>query len=911
MPLFHKTTLIFASTLLLTGIPAFSMDSTTMPSAAVDASATPKGWEPGKEGPIFLRVQLSETAAAPIYLTGNAGWRYPRRFFSFTLGDHALPVFQADQVDGAVRKQMDHQWNIKLKQPELKPDETQHYIQPGGYSQWVELPSAALGGDWSNQIAIGFPKKIAIQDNDLVTNPDSEVVLEIASQPDSDAVIHRSPFKIGPNHPVASFLLNRQLNQPVVQDAVTLAQKTQDQVRKLLDENPVYGRRPEKFPITMGFASPRNSLPSLWQGVLPREAWEIELQTLEMLGVNGLKWQMGPELKARGFVNNAIQAYYWPSFPSEENVEKFVQDVAQKITDADAWDDVVTMSTFEENGGPPMKSLIEGDEMASAAAYREQFVSYLKSKGIHLEDLGKKDWAEVRIVGPTDAEREPELFYHSALFRPWIIANTVNRVDHYASKYFNKPLMRGVFTSDAYFATGSMLRQGIDLFRWIREAPGVADLSSEGWKNLSPTYEVTAWEMAVARSASRYKETPRPGLLNILNRTPTDIELSVWVALSQGANHLYHFGWGPWYAQSDGASDKPEITPALRKISYSIGALEELLVSDHVRPAETAILYSFPTDAWSWVKYDRSPFWLYENAGVFLSLAHQQIPSDLLIDEDVLKGELSKYKVLYIIGPNIEADVAERIAKWVKEGGVLVGTAGAGTRDQYNRPLSTLDNVFGTIQVAAEIKPKFDISTNLSQYPYATQRINTPDGGIAPLGGLLTPLKPEEATVIATLRNGEPAMTEHAYGEGRAYLIGASVGFTYLQDAAKRKAQKASTAMYQESHNPTEYSEEIRSIINLPAVKAGASRPVAINAPGVHAGLREGPKGAVVVLVNYPRKDWENLEIRVEGIDAKNVKRVTSTNLGKELDFKPVDEHCIQIHLPRLSLTEMIGIHFE
>lgn len=119
--------------------------------------------------------------------------------------------------------------------------------------------------------------------------------------------------------------------------------------------------------------------------------------------------------------------------------------------------------------------------------------------------------------------------------------------------------------------------------------------------------------MAVARAATRDKEIPRPGLLNILNRTPTDILTNIHAALAQGANHLFHFGWGPWYAQSDGASNRPEIAPALRKANYAIGALEDLLTTDRVRPAEVALLYSFATDAWSWAQYDRNPFWLYEN----------------------------------------------------------------------------------------------------------------------------------------------------------------------------------------------------------------------------------------------------------------------------------------------------------
>lgn len=805
-----------------------------------------------------------------------------------------------------------HQWNIRLRQAPLKPEQTNDYIQPGGFSQWVELPDAALGRDWLNQVTIGWPEQIIVADNDLVVDPDSEMVIEIASQPDSTAIVKRIPIILGPNHPVAAFWLNRSLIQPVAREATEIALETQEEVRRLLDENPVFGKRPEKFPVAISFAPLRTNLPGLWQGVLPRQAWETELQTLEMLGINGLYWQIGPELKARGFVHNAVQAYYWPPFPSEEAVENFVQGVAGRISDADAWGDVSSISMFEENGGPDMKVLIEGDKHHTAAEYREHFITYLKQKGIGPFDLGKAGWNEVRIVSVEEAASEPELFYHSALFRPWVITNTVNRVADHASRHFKKPLMMGVFTSDAYARTGSMLRQGIDLFRWIREAPGVSDLSSEGWKNLSPTYEMTAWEMAVARAATRYKETPRPGLLNILNRAPADILTNVYVALAQGANHLYHFGWGPWYAQSDGASNRPEIAPALRQANYAIGALEDLLTTDHVRPAEVAILYSFPTDAWSWAQYDRSPFWLYENVGVFLSLAHQQIPADLLIDEDILQGELAKYKVLYLVGPNTDAKVARSIADWVKAGGIVVGTAGAGIRDQYNRPLDTLNPVFGAIQRASEMQPKLDMSTQLATYPWQRGQFIPPDGGTPfPIGGVRVSVEPGDAQVLARFSDDAPALMENAFGKGRAYLIAGSLGFTYLLNAVKNKVDAAGSTLYRESYNPVRYSAAIRDVINLPAMRASISKPVEIDAPGVHAGLRVGPKGATVVLVNYPRQDRKNMIVQVNDVDSAKIRTVTSTALGKELAFVPVGKTGIRIDLPRLGLIEMIGIHFQ
>lgn len=179
------------------------------------------------------------------------------------------------------------------------------------------------------------------------------------------------------------------------------------------------------------------------------------------------------------------------------------------------------------------------------------------------------------------------------------------------------------------------------------------------------------------------------------------------------------------------------------------------------------------------------------------------------------------------------------------------------------------------------------------------------------IGGAHSVLEPQGASILAKLQSGGAVMTEHVCGKGRAYLMGGTLGFTYLQDVAKRKAQKVNSQLYRDSYNPTEFSEAIRGVINLPAVKADVRRPIEIDAPGVHAGLREGPKGAVIVLVNYPRQKWENMKIRINGISSGRITGVFSTSLGKELDFQPLDESSVQIHLPNLSLTDMIGINFK
>ena len=91
---------------------------------------------------------------------------------------------------------------------------------------------------------------------------------------------------------------------------------------------------------------------------------------------------------------------------------------------------------------------------------------------------------------------------------------------------------------------------------------------------------------------------------------------------------------------------------------------------------------------------------------------------------------------------------------------------------------------------------------------------------------------------------------------------------------------------------------------------ADIKKPVEIDIPVVETGLRKGEKGAVVVLVNYPRKKWENLKIKVNGVDVKRIKKIISTSLGKELTYRILNEKEIEIKLPFLGIVDMIGIFY-
>ena len=70
------------------------------------------------------------------------------------------------------------------------------------------------------------------------------------------------------------------------------------------------------------------------------------------------------------------------------------------------------------------------------------------------------------------------------------------------------------------------------------------------------------------------------------------------------------------------------------------------------------------------------------------ALAHAGYDADFLAEEDVEAGQLARYKVLYLDGPQLRGWTAEAIRAWVEGGGVLFGSAGAARVAEAESPIA-------------------------------------------------------------------------------------------------------------------------------------------------------------------------------------------------------------------------------
>ena len=256
----------------------------------------------------------------------------------------------------------------------------------------------------------------------------------------------------------------------------------------------------------------------------------------------------------------------------------------------------------------------------------------------------------------------------------------------------------------------------------------------------------------------------------------------------------------------------------------------------------------------------------------WLALRHAQYPVDLISDQDVAEGKLKGYKALYVVGSELLAAAAGPLKDWVREGGTLYGTGGAGLLDEYHQKQKDLYEVYGIkthelLRQTREIRPRRNLphakpldTLRLEKSELATEEMTLPAlfyqetvevTGRGASGD-------EGATVIGKyIGNGKAGAVMNQFGKGRAILIGVLGGLDYVAPATVGKV----------GDMPKGYSSAIRTVLAAPAKLAGVARPVTTSNPLVEAQMMQGPNGKVVVLTNWSPAPITDLKVRFAGGD--------------------------------------------
>ncbi len=778
----------------------------------------------------------------------------------------------------------------------------------GAWTEWFDIKASAGEGLHGRQDRAGgvaeFPNVTArfiIEP----TAPQRDVEIELATAPDAARVVKHWREKF--EGELTGFLVSPNL----AADAAQLEVASEGAARRLRWAREATGgerHSPKQLILQTSFWGPQRPELNL-----------VEAEVLSLLGFN-VVGNMQPEVDAK-----------FPQFRrpgASHDVRLGPGDDRPAV--ASAWEKNGAQWTDKLGAGAPFgfqDEVCARPPIGTDAKALAHFHQWLTAQKIAPVELGVANFDEVAPIETPEALRERmkkderaarRVFYYTSRFRQH--AATERLAWNTEELHRQRPgALASTLVADHPYFGGTGLGMGMEqpnttwggwplAMDWfdVGRRRAVDLIGIEDWLGLQFMYgpgytwegfQLIGFQAAIFRSASR-RELPIIAWI-----TPSDernLRLKAASALAQGAKHFFYWTYGPTATSTENYwSDQPGSYPGMAHLSRLLSFGENVIAPGKQRSGRVALLYSVSSDLWQPFGY----LHMLERRGLYLALVHDQWAVDLLTEEDVAAGRLKDYRVLYTADPCIASAAATAIGDWVRTGGTLVGSGGAGSRNEFGEPSPALAEVFGIApEISVERQPgEYRVRGKLNDIPHL-DRVRIEGGAELGVIGLKLALKPVGAEVRGTFAsNGAPALIEHRAGKGRALIFAATPGISYIKDAKfvpDRLAEK--------------WPAEHRRALTRYAADAGAAPLVRLSEPVVEAGIYDAPGGSALVLANFAYDPIAALRVEVPLRSAPSaVRSLTHGELRFETTPAPApwnDEgytHLIRFTMP-LGLDDLV-----
>ncbi|MBI3923412.1 MAG: beta-galactosidase trimerization domain-containing protein, partial [Armatimonadetes bacterium] len=737
---------------------------------------------------------------------------------------------------------------------------------------------------------------------------------EFATAPEDKAIVKTFDREAEPS--LFNFIVPPDFSQPDNLPKLQMDLDIAEATGKIADgmKWPTVGKKPALFPFLVC-----ESTGGWWPH--DKKVVEREWKTLDHFGFsNREKESIG------GLWHVKNDCYSQPDLPTMRASVKSAVEAFNK--EGKKVENIAYCMLMDEPGGQ------DPSHIARCTACTEQFREWVRQLGKTPADLLVADWNGVKPVEAAEADKYPALWYYTQKFRTHALGKFMATQKETLHEAYNAKFPVNVNFSDGATYTANFYGQGVDYFELL-ESEGQNAIWSENWGNGAASRQCTTYNVELMRSAAM-KRGQHLGqyLIAYAGRLPWDIKLNTVSQAARGVKCFNNFWYGPSWSGHEGGPpwacsawySKPETWYSNAEVVREIGGAEDLLFPAKKVRSQVAILYSSSTDIWTLGKnyaygFDRMFLWQ--------ALAHAQIPVDFLSEKGVEEGGLEGYKVCYLSGPNLSQTSAERLRAWVKDGGTLLMTAGAAMRDEYNRPLSLLDEIVPADRGKLE---EFQPYLNSGSYLYILKPNDTVTVAksntqmeVLSVKQALTPKT--AAQTLGTFKDGSPALILGKAGKGAVYCSGFLPGLAYMQPPVleRNKVQEQVNKMenketglpdpakvvseadlLRRSHCPWKYPDGIRNLIALPVREAKVIPPIQCSVPLVDAVLMESPKGAVVPLSNYTLQPLKKVTLTVQ--TGKPVKRVVSVHQGN-VPFERLAGGRVKLALP-LKETDFVKLYY-
>lgn len=522
----------------------------------------------------------------------------------------------------------------------------------------------------------------------------------------------------------------------------------------------------------------------------------------------------------------------------------------------------------------------------------EGFRAYAKAQGLKPADLhpGAKNWEDVAydVSAQTKADRSGLFYWSRRYLHHHGILKIKERADILRKHLPNAGI--GANYSPHYPAEHRYLGE---VHKWVNvfRAEGMTQPWSEDYVFQMPvaSMQLNNLNLDLLRAGARGKPDQKihyycmahwPG-----NR-PDSWRRLFYGALGHGMQIVNLFEFRPVQAAytENHVTHRETYTTVLTAFR-ELGLFDDIIWNGRPRQARAALWFSETADVWG----DSLGSFAAAKRTLYLAIRHAQIPLDFLVEADALDDTLSQYQVLYLADRHVSRAASAKIAAWVKAGGRLLATAGAGAFDEYDQPNRILRPLLGFDLLGIDEPEDAQIEMIRQDMPFtqpidrATPTRTTVLPDALPVPSVRARLKKTAAAeTLATFADGSPALLRATPGKGETLTCAFLPGLSYYHGSVPRIPADRSSAADSLSHfHPTDLQIAARRLIAHPA--RDLALPVTCSEPLVEPCLVDAPAGTLLTLANWSQGPVQDLVVTLNGTFPR--KTITRAS-GKPLQIK-------------------------
>ncbi len=519
-----------------------------------------------------------------------------------------------------------------------------------------------------------------------------------------------------------------------------------------------------------------------------------------------------------------------------------------------------------------------GDEIGlpspNAAKANEGFQQFLKSHGVTRNQLALEAGGDaskvVYRVEPELRETAPQLYYWSKRYQHHFGIQAIKQRTDLLRRLLPNAFIGANFSPHHGGAEHAYLGE---THKWIgsfrEEAMTLPWSEDYAWQVPIGTQQMNGINLDLLRAGLRGK--PHHEILYyVMPHTPGNTP-NMWRrlyhnALARGMTILNLFEFDPVYlAYTENHTSDWKMYATVYKTLRELGLYEDIIQDGRVRDAQSGLWFSETADIWR----DNQHSFAAGKRGLYVGVLHQQVPLDFLVDQDAIDGTLQRYKVLYLTDNHVSSASSRRIADWVRGGGTLFATAGAGMWNEFNEPNRVLRELMGIREVSLDIPPDDQVGFMKEDLPFAKviDSVTWQDGDTAhaiPVVGVRSHVELNGARVTGTFRDGTPAVAVRDVGKGKVTWCGFLPGLSYFQPAIPRRPiDRGSTDDAMAHFIPTAFDPGSDRLIG--SVLPGPLRSAVASERQVTSRVIASPGGVAVVLENWTGNAIESMTLTMPG----------------------------------------------